>query len=77
MNIIPVSYTHLDVYKRQCCGYAAPEQPGYAAYPVHVFLVLVGCWLGGLRFASLQGMAVQEYELFAHLAKQAYIHLVV
>ena len=48
-----------------CSGYAAPEQTGYAAYPVHVFLVLAGCWLGWLRFASLQGMAVQEYELFA------------
>ena len=21
-----------------CCGYAAPEQPGYAAYPVHILL---------------------------------------
>ena len=48
-----------------CCGYAAPEQPGYAAYPVHVFLVLVGCGLRCSHFSFLQGMAVQEYEFLA------------
>lgn len=48
-----------------CCGYAASEQPGYAAYPVHILFSLVGCGLGWLRFASLQGVPVQEYELFA------------
>ena len=49
-EVIPFS----DVDVKMCI-----RDRGYAAYPVHVFLVLVGCWLGWLRFASLQGMSVQ------------------
>ena len=46
-------------------GYAAPEQPGYATYPVHVFLFLVGCGLHRSHFIFLQGVAVQKYKFLA------------
>ena len=35
VNIAPVSYTHLDVYKRQECGLCGTRQPPGAPEPPH------------------------------------------